>query len=203
MLQYRFDILMVVMTCTIMEAKCFEVCGDNHLCIIRFYERQYFKGSYWTLDSTGEWKNSRPTSRIKYPYRNFHVKSIRSFCSLSCSWKICPAQRRRKYSRLSRKKKCRIVNGNESLETLRLWGSANSLILGSVRRIKSVKPRNNTGNEISTTASEKTTNIVSSTKRSIESTRNLNTSTKELMTTSENSTKSSGNLFLEIYNPGI
>ena len=195
---YRFDVLIVVMMCIIMGVKCFEVCEDNHLCIIRFYERQYFMGSYWTLDSTGVWKNSRATSRIKYPYRNFHVKSIRSFCSMLCSWKICPPQRKRKYSRLSRKKKCQIVNGHESLETLRLWGSTNSWILGSVTRIKSVKPRNNTGNEISTTASEKTTNIVSSTKRSIGRTRNLNTPAKELMTTLENSTKSSGNSFLEI-----
>lgn len=195
MLQYCFDILMVVMTCTIMEAKCFEVCGDNHLCIIRFYERQYFKGSYWTLDSTGEWKNSRPTSRIKYPYRNFHVKSIRSFCSMSCSWKICPAQRRRKYSRLSRKKKCKIVIGNDSLETLRLWGSMDSWILGSVRRIKYAKPVNNTGYEISTRASETVTNILGSTKHSTESTRNWNTPTKEIMTIEKIWTNISGNWF--------
>ena len=195
MLPYRFCILIVVMTCIIMEVKSFEVCGDNHLCIIRFYERQYFKGSYWTLDSTGEWKNSRPTSRIKYPYRNFHVKSIRSFCSMSCSWKICPAQRRRKYSRLSRKKKCKIVIGNESLETLRLWGSTNSWILGSVRRIKYVKPVNNTGNEISTKASETVTNIFESTKHSTKSTRNWNTPTKDIMATEKFSTNITGNLF--------
>ena len=87
-----------------------ELCENEDLCVIRFYERQYFNGAYWTLDSTGVWKNSRPTSRVKFPYHNFHVKSIRSFCSITCSWQICPANRRRKYSRMSRKKHCKILH---------------------------------------------------------------------------------------------
>jgi hypothetical protein len=48
----------------------YDICDKNSLCSIRFYERQYFKGNYWSLDSRGTWTTSRK-SRLKVPYRHF------------------------------------------------------------------------------------------------------------------------------------
>ena len=59
-------------------------CYDEDLCRIRFYDRKYFKGSYWTLDARGKW-NSSWRSALKDPYGHFQIKSIRLFCSNACS----------------------------------------------------------------------------------------------------------------------
>lgn len=107
-------------------------CHDEELCRIRFYERKYFKGNYWTLDEKGKWNSSRH-SPLKFPYRHFQTKSIRLFCSNSCKWQICPV-RTRKNARIPRRKKCKILTGVKSLSSLRLWGWPN-YILGRVYRL--------------------------------------------------------------------
>ena len=68
--------------------------GDNSWNInainsIRFYDRQYFKGNYWTLKENGSWTSSRKT-KAKVPYLIFHPRSVRTFCASQCYWKICP-----------------------------------------------------------------------------------------------------------------
>ena len=189
MLPFQCHVIMVVVVLSI-GTEGYEMCEDKDVCVIRFYERQYFNGAYWTLDSAGVWKNSRPTSRVKFPYHNFHVKSIRSFCAIKCSWQICPAKKRRKYTRVSRKKHCKILNGNESLESLRRWGSSNSWVLGSVRRINPSKsPKNILNDEPPTTASA-TVISLASTKSSTVSTNVWDTST--LIFTSPNTTTKIG-----------
>ena len=183
---------MVVMSLMV-GVKCSEICEDNNLCIIRFYERQYFNGAYWTLDSTGAWTNSRATSRVKLPYHNFHVKSIRSFCSMLCSWQICPALRRRKYSRRTRKKQCKILHGDQSLETLREWGITNSWILGTVRRIKLIESPNEVDHENFTVSSKTTMNILKTTISSNENTVDWDRSSTEYMSSSSTTLSISGN----------
>ena len=193
MLPFQFSVTIVVMS-LIVGSKCFEIREDNDLCIIRFYERQYFNGAYWTLDSTGGWTNSRTTSRVKLPYHNFHVKSIRSFCSKLCSWQICPALRRRKYSRWSRKKHCKILHGDQSLETLRHWGITNSWILGGVRRIKSIESPNDIDYENFTVSSKATTSSLKTTPSANEDAIDWNTSSTEYLSSSSTILSISGNI---------
>ena len=127
------DKVSVVILCAIMLGNDRNAASiDDNECIIRFYERQYFKGDYWTLHSHGEWTNTK-NSRLKVPYRNFHAKSMRSFCSTLCRWQICPANSR-KYSNLSRRKKCKVISGDQGVESIRILGWSN-FILGSVRKI--------------------------------------------------------------------
>ena len=111
--------------------------GDNILIvnkinIIRFYERQYFKGHHWTLNQDGNWTSSRRT-RMKVPYRNFQPKSVRTICSSECRWHICPMQRR-KYQKTKRTKGCKVVVGNHDIENLFSWGWSNEL-LGRTRKL--------------------------------------------------------------------
>ena len=194
MLQFQCQVIIMVVAKWLLigNSEGYEICENEDLCVIRFYERQYFNGAYWTLDSTGVWKNSRPTSRVKFPYHNFHVKSIRSFCSITCSWQICPANRRRKYSRMSRKKHCKILNGNESLESLRRWGSSNSWVLGSVRRIKSNQSPKKIKNDEPLTVA--TMISPASTKPSTESTNVRNLSTIPITLPKTITTIAQGNL---------
>lgn len=112
------------------------ISGDNIMIdktnIIRFYERQYFKGDYWTLNEYGNWTSSRLT-QIKTPYRNFHPKSVRTICSSDCRWKICP-MRRRKYRKLKRRRVCKQIVGNHEIENILSWGWSNEL-LGHTRML--------------------------------------------------------------------
>ena len=97
-----------------------EIWADNIPNSIRFYERQFYKGNYWTFDENGNWTSSRKT-RMKDPYRNFHPRSIRTFCKGSCHWKICP-MRRRNFRKLKRKLRCKKLKSNTEIESLRSWG---------------------------------------------------------------------------------
>ena len=127
------DKVSVVILCAIMLGNDKNAASiDDNQCIIRFYEGQYFKGDYWTFNSHGEWTNTK-NSRLKVPYRHFHAKSIRSFCSTLCRWQICPANSR-KYSNLSRRKKCKVISGDQGVESIRSLGWSN-FVLGSVRKI--------------------------------------------------------------------
>ena len=58
---------------------------------------------------------------MKDPYRNFHPRSIRTFCKGSCHWKICP-MRRRNFRKLKRKLRCKKLKSNTEIESLRSWG---------------------------------------------------------------------------------
>ena len=128
-----FEIIHVIVLWTIfIGTKGNEVCDKLSPCVIRFYAKQYFKGNYWTLDSRNNWTASKQT-RLNVPYRHFHAKSVRSFCSSSCNWEIC-RMRSRKYSNLSRRKRCKIIAGDKSLESLTILGWSN-YILGSVRKV--------------------------------------------------------------------
>ena len=98
--------------------------------VIRFYDRQYFQGNYWTLDSHGRWSSSQ-RSRMNVPYRHFHPRSIRAFCANPCRWKICP-MRRIQGPNLEKKKRCKIMTNGHPLETMRPWGWSND-ILGYVK----------------------------------------------------------------------
>ena len=97
-----------------------EIWADNINNSIRFYERQFYKGNYWTFNENGNWTSSRKT-RMKDPYRNFYPRSIRTFCKGSCHWKIC-SMRRRNFRKLKRKLKCKKVWGNTEMDSLRSWG---------------------------------------------------------------------------------
>ena len=88
-------------------------------CLIRLYERQYFMGQSWTLDSSGNWTSSRKTY-FDAPYRNFQTKSIRTYGSNLCKWQICPIRTRRNFH-LPRWKRCKVTLGGRDLESLRMW----------------------------------------------------------------------------------
>ena len=137
-----------------------KTCHNEKSCTIRFYERQYFKGNYWTLNSSGKWSSSRQ-SVLKVPYRQFHIKSIRLFCSKLCRWQICPI-RTRKTRHLPRRKRCKILTGDNSLHSLRLWGWSN-YILGYVQKLPTKKTSTKSLGNItytrSTTITISTTNI--------------------------------------------
>lgn len=113
-------------------------CYGGELCKIRFYDRKHFRGSHWTLDSRGRWISSR-RSALSLPYWHFQTKSIRLFCSNSCKWQICPIRTRRN-ARIPRRKRCRILTGDVSLRSLRLWGWPN-YILGHVYKMPNKRGR--------------------------------------------------------------
>ena len=105
---------------------------ETEPCKIRFYERQYFMGNSWSLDSKGTWTSSRG-SLFRTPYRSFEMKSIRVFGLRSCRWRICPLRTRRNFS-LPWWKKCKIANGGNVLSSLRAWGWP-YYIIGNVYRL--------------------------------------------------------------------
>ena len=107
-------------------------------CTIRFYEKQYFMGHYWTLDSSGTWRSSRP-SYLNVPYRYFQTKSIRTYGSNSCAWQICPLRTRKNFH-VPRRKRCKISSGGKNLSSLRLWGWP-QYILGYVYRLRNKRTR--------------------------------------------------------------
>ena len=99
---------------------------------IRFYERQYHKGIYRTLNPQGIWSNSQ-RSQINIPYSHFHTKSVRPFCPTTCRWQICHMQRRLE-SNLKKRKGCGIMsNGDSPQPPKRLVSSYN--VLGHARRL--------------------------------------------------------------------
>ena len=194
------DKVSVVILCAIMLGNDRNAASiDDNECIIRFYEGQYFKGNYWTLNSDGQWTNTK-NSRLKVPYRNFHAKSIRSFCSTLCRWQICPANGR-KYSNLSRRKKCKVISGDQGVESIRILGWSN-FILGSVRKIvgkpnrylnrRKKKPRRNSTliSTTSTATSSVPINNIPTKHNGIkrDGTDNIESSIKELFTVSPSAT---------------
>ena len=138
----------VVFSMILMVVTCDEI-GNvfKNINVIRFYDRQYFQGNYWTLDSQGKWSSSQ-RSRMNVPYRHFHPRSIRAFCSNPCRWKICP-MKRRQGTNLQKKNGCKIMTNGNQLETMRPWGWSND-ILGyakkmpnKIRKVKKVKKEEN------------------------------------------------------------
>ena len=108
-------------------------------CLIRLYERQYFMGQSWTLDSSGNWTSSRKTY-FDAPYRNFQTKSIRTYGSNLCKWQICPVRTRRNFH-LPRWKRCKVALGGRDLGSLRMWGWPLNII-GYVFRLSNRRARN-------------------------------------------------------------
>ena len=108
-------------------------------CLIRLYERQYFMGQSWTLDSSGNWTSSRKTY-FDAPYRNFQTKSIRTYGSNLCKWQICPIRTRRNFH-LPRWKRCKVALGGRDLGSLRMWGWPFNII-GYVFRLSNRRARN-------------------------------------------------------------
>ena len=108
-------------------------------CLIRLYERQYFMGQSWTLDSSGNWTSSRKTY-FDAPYRNFQTKSIRTYGSSLCKWQICPIRTRRNFH-LPRWKRCKVALGGRDLGSLRMWGWPFNII-GYVFTLSNRRARN-------------------------------------------------------------
>ena len=131
---YQMMLILCFSICVQQIAKGYFAKFKNQICIIRFYERQYFMGNYWTLYPDGTWKSYRK-SYFKTPYRNFAIKSIRMYGSSYCRWQVCPVRTKFNIHQSSRKI-CKVIEAahDRSLESLRKWGWMN-YILGYVYRL--------------------------------------------------------------------
>ena len=139
-----FPVLSLFFTLAV-NSKCFSE-EDDESCFIRFYEGQYFKGNFWTLNSDGSWTSSRQ-SYFRRPYRNFGIKSIRMYGPDYCRWHVCPIRTRRNFHQ-PRWKKCRLAESAQgrNLNSLRKWGW-NYYIIGNVIRLPDKEIRVEESNE--------------------------------------------------------
>ena len=134
----KVNVLLGFLCISLLVNRAKSVSFDKKQCIIRFYERQYFMGNFWSLDSNGTWTSSR-SSRFRTPYRSFGMKSIRVYGLRSCRWQICPLRTRRNFS-FPRWKKCQIASGGKVLSSLREWGWP-YYIIGNVFRLPDKRPK--------------------------------------------------------------
>lgn len=134
----KLNVLLPFLCFSLMVNRAKSVSFDKEPCIIRFYDRQYFMGNFWSLHSNGTWTSSR-SSLFRTPYRSFEMKSMRVYGLRTCRWQICPLRTRRNFS-LPRWKKCEIAKGGKILSSLRAWGWPYNII-GNVLRLPDKRPK--------------------------------------------------------------
>ena len=138
-LRFLYVYIVTVIVCAVFTCRSQAIDFTKQSCLIRLYERQYFMGESWTLDSSGNWTSSRKTY-FDAPYRNFQTKSIRTYGSNLCKWQICPIRTRRNFH-LPRWKRCKVALGGRDLGSLRMWGWPLNII-GYVFRLSNRRARN-------------------------------------------------------------